>query len=48
MESERERNSNSKTLILKNSSFTYLTATSCYPTNTGKHDYTTNKYYKHE
>ena len=44
-------NSNSKTLILKDSSvrsiWTYLTASPCYTTNTNKHDNTTNKYYKH-
>ena len=48
---ERER-SKSKTLILKDSSvrstWTYLTASLCYTTNTNKHDYTTNRYYKHE
>ena len=52
-EREREReNSNSKTLILKDSSvrsiWTYLTASACYTTNTNKHDYTTNRYCKHE
>ena len=49
-DTERE-NSNSKTLILKDSSvrsiWTYLTASSCYTTNTNQHDYTTNIYYKH-
>ena len=48
---ERENsNSNSKTLILKDSSirsiWTYLTASPCYSTNTSKHDDTTNRYYK--
>ena len=47
----RERE-NSKTLTLKGSSvrsiWTYLTASPCYTTNTNKHDYTTNRYYKHE
>ena len=51
-EIERNSNSNSKTLILKDSSvrsiLTYLTASPCYTTNTNKHDYTTNKYYKNE
>ena len=45
-------NSNSKTLILKDSSimsiWTCLTASPCYTTNTNKHGYTTNRYYKHE
>ena len=49
---EREENSNSKTLILKDSSvrsiWTYLTGSSCYTTNTNKHDYNTNRYYKYE
>ena len=40
-------NSNSKTLILKDSSFrfiwTYLTASPCYTTNTNKHDNATNR-----
>ena len=46
-EGQRQRqreNSNSKTLILKDSSvrsiWTYLTASPCYTTNTDKHDYT--------
>ena len=44
-------NSNSKTLILKDSSvwsiWTYVTASPCYTTiNTNKHDYTTNSYNK--
>ena len=45
-------NSNSKTLTLKDSSvrsiWTYLTLTvsPCYTTNTNKHDYTRNRYYK--
>ena len=44
------KNSNSKTLILKDSSvrsiWTHLTLTAspCYTTNTNKHDYTTNKF----
>ena len=45
-------NSNWKTLILKDSSVrsicTCLTAGPCYTTNTSKHDYTTNRYYKYE
>ena len=45
-------NSNSKTLILKDSSvtsiWTYLTANPFYNTNTNKHDNTTNKYYQHD
>ena len=50
---ERENsNSNSKTLILKDSSirsiWTYLTASPCYSTNTSKHGDTTNRYYKRE
>ena len=48
-DTERE-NSNSKTVILKDSTvrsiWTYLKASSCYTTNTNKHDSTTNKYYK--
>ena len=52
-ETQREReNSNSKTLILKDSSvtsiWTYLAASPCYTTKTNKHDNTTNKYYKHD
>ena len=52
-ETAREReNSNSKTLILKDSSvrsiWTYLRASPYYTTNTNKHDNTTNKYYKHD
>ena len=49
---EREENSNSKTLILKDISFrsiwTYLTASPCSITNTNKYDNTTNKDYKHD
>ena len=49
-ERERENYSNSKTLILKDSSvrsiWTYLTGSPCYTTNTNNYDYTTNKYYK--
>ena len=45
-------NSNSKTLILKDSSirsiWIYVTASPCYTTNTNKHNYTTNRYYKYE
>ena len=45
-------NSNSKTLVFKDSSvrssWTYLTASPCYTTNTNKHDYTTNIYDKHK
>ena len=56
-ERERQRhrensNSNSKTLILKDSSvrsvWTYLTDSPCYTTDTNKHDFATNRYYKHE
>ena len=43
-----ELNSASKTVILKDgsvrSTWTYLTASPCYTTNTNKHDYTTNMY----
>ena len=39
-----------KTLILKDSSvrsiWTYLTASPCYTTNTDKHDYPTNTYWR--
>ena len=46
VEAIRHLNSNSKTLILKDSSvrsiWTYLTASPCYTTNTNKHDNTTN------
>ena len=46
-----KENSNSKTLIFKYSSvgsiWTCLTASPCYTTNTNKHDYTTNGYYKY-
>ena len=45
-------NSNSKTLIIKDSSvrsiWTYLTASPCYSTNTNKHGYTTNRYYERD
>ena len=51
-EKSENSNSNAKTLILKDSSvrsiWTYLTASPCYTTNTNKHDYTTNRYYKYE
>ena len=52
-QTHREKsNSNSKTLILKDSSvrsfWIYLTASPCYTTNTNKHDNTTNKCCKHE
>ena len=44
---QRELNSNSKTLILKDSSvrsvWAYLTASPCYNTNINKHDNITNK-----
>ena len=49
---ELKSNSNSKTLILKDSSvrsiWTYLTASPCYTTNTNKHDFTTNRFHKHD
>ena len=45
-------NSNSKTLIIKDSSvrsiWTCLTASPCYSTNTNKHGYTTNRYYERD
>ena len=51
-QTKKQQHSNSKTLILKDSSvrsiWTYLTASPCYITNTNKHDNTTNIYYKHD
>ena len=48
----KKKKQNSKTLILKDSSvrsiWTYLTASPCCTTNTNKHDYTVNRYYKHD
>ena len=45
-ERERERNSISKTSVLKDNSvrsiWTYLTASPCYTTNINMYDYTTN------
>ena len=49
VDKQRNSNSNSKTLILKDSSvrsiWTYLTPSPCYTTDTNKHEKTTNKYY---